>query len=69
MAMSLTSLVGRGLQWLGLLALPLGIFLELTGQLGRRSLADLLLIMVFGFAAFHLGRMLEGITQSSQTGS
>nr|AGC72175.1 hypothetical protein [uncultured bacterium A1Q1_fos_962] len=53
--------MGRGLQWFGLAALPLGIFLELSGHLGRRSIADLLLIMVFGFAAFHLGRMLEGI--------
>lgn len=65
--MGITGFVGRGLQWFGLAALPLGIFLELTGNLGRRSIADLLLIMVFGFAAFHLGRMLEGIAGAAKS--
>lgn len=57
------ALFGRGLQLLGLAALPLGIVLELTGQLGRRGVAELLLIMVFGFAAFHAGRYLEGFAR------
>ena len=53
-------IIGRGLQFLGLTILPLGIVLELAGKLGRRGVAELLLIMVFGFAAFQLGRYLEG---------
>jgi hypothetical protein len=57
--------LGRGLQILGLVSLPLGIVLELSGQLGRRSVADLLLIMLFGFAAFHLGRYLEGLARAA----
>ena len=52
--------IGRGLQFLGLAILPIGMVLELMGKLGRRGLAELLLIMVFGFAAFHLGRYIEG---------
>jgi len=65
--MAALQLLGRGLQTLGLIALPVGMILELTGQLGRRSIADLLLIMLFGFAAFHLGRMLEGYTSSANS--
>lgn len=57
--------VGRVLQILGLVMLPLGIVLELTGRLGRRGVAELLLIMVFGFAAFHLGRVIEGYARPS----
>jgi hypothetical protein len=57
--------LGRGLQLFGLIILPLGIILELTGHLGRRGLAELLLIMVFGFAAFHLGRIIEGYARHS----
>jgi hypothetical protein len=62
--MAAFQLFGRTLQTLGLVALPVGMFLEITGSLGRRSIADLLLIMIFGFAAFHLGRMLEGFSNS-----
>ena len=58
--------IGRGLQLLGLAILPLGIILEITGRLGRRGLAELLLIMVFGFAAFHAGRYLEGYARQSR---
>jgi hypothetical protein len=51
---------GRGLQILALATLPLGMILELTGRLGRRGLAELLLIMVFGLATFYVGRYIEG---------
>ena len=52
--------IGRLLQYIGLAALPLAIFMELTGMLGRASgLSQMLLMMVFGFSAFHLGRYLE----------
>jgi hypothetical protein len=33
-------------------------------RLPEACIADLLLIMIFGFAAFHLGRMLEGFSNS-----
>ncbi len=58
-------LIGRGLQVLGLVILPVGIILELLGKLGRRGLAELLLIMIFGFAAFHLGRYIEGYARQT----
>lgn len=63
--MGLLYFFGRGLQLLGLVILPLGIILELNGRLGRRGLAELLLIMVFGFAAFHAGRYLEGYARQT----
>ncbi len=53
------------MQWLGLAILPLGVVLEITGRLGRRGVAELLLIMVFGFAVFHAGRYLEGYAQQT----
>jgi|TARA_B100000809_G_scaffold163580_1_gene160900 hypothetical protein len=53
--------LGRFLQILGLIILPLAMVLELTGALGRESgLADLLVTMVFGFAIFYTGRFVEG---------
>lgn len=61
--MSFTYLLGRILQTFGLVALPIGTLLEVTGRLGRRSVADLLLIMIFGLAAFLLGRLLEGYSR------
>ena len=57
--------LGRTLQIVGLVALPVGMLMELTGQLGRAGgLSQLLIVMVFGFAAFYLGRVLEGYAQS-----
>jgi hypothetical protein len=63
--MAIGIVLGRTLQILGLVILPVGIVLELTGKLGRRGVAELLLIMVFGFAAFHLGRYLEGLARNA----
>lgn len=54
-------LVGRSLQHIGLISLPAAILMELTGMMGRAfGLSQMLLMMVFGFSAFHLGRYLEG---------
>jgi len=64
--MSKLAMLGRGFQQIGLVALPLGIVLELLGQLGRNGLAHLLLIMVFGVVAFQIGRYIEGYAQHSQ---
>lgn len=51
--------IGRWLQILALILLPLAIILELSGQLGRNPLSDLLMITLFGATAFYLGRVLE----------
>ncbi len=54
-------LLGKALQLVGLVLLPAGMALELTGALGRDSgLADMLLMLVFGAVAFTLGRFVEG---------
>ena len=57
--------VGRGLQILGLVLLPLSMLLELTGGLGRSfGLSDMVIMLGFGVAAFLTGRMLEGYARS-----
>ncbi len=59
-------LIGRTLQLVGLVALPVGIMMEVTGQLGRAGgLSQLLIVMVFGLVGFYLGRVLEGYAQRS----
>lgn len=55
--------VGRLMQIGGLILLPLAMFMELSGQLGRRGVAELLLMLVTGAAAFALGRFIEGYTR------
>ena len=52
--------LGRLLQIGGLILLPLAMLMELSGQLGRRGVAELLLMLVVGAAAFALGRFIEG---------
>ena len=54
--------LGKGLQVLGLILLPLACMLEISsGSIGRSSgLATMLLMMVVGVGAFVLGRFLEG---------
>lgn len=47
----------RILQHAGLIALPLGMVLELTGTI---RLGQMLLVMVAGACAFWIGRILEG---------
>lgn len=54
-------LVGRGLQLLALVLLPLSMVLEMTGHLGRSfGLSQMVIMLVFGMCAFYLGRILEG---------
>lgn len=63
-------LMGRALQHVGLLALPAAIFMELTGMMGRAfGLSQMLLMMVFGFSAFYLGRYLEGFALADAASS
>ncbi len=52
--------IGRWMQILGLVVLPVSILLELSGALDRSfGLSEMLLMMVFGFCAFYLGRYVE----------
>ena len=53
--------LGRLLQIGGLVLLPVAMLMELSGQLGREDgVAQLLIMLVAGAAAFGLGRLLEG---------
>ena len=57
--------IGRFLQYAGLIALPVSIVLELSDSLGRSfGLSQMVIMLVFGFAAFQLGRYLEGYALS-----
>ncbi len=53
--------IGRFLQYVGLFLLPLSMVLELTDTLGRSfGVSQMVIMLVFGFCAFQLGRYLEG---------
>ena len=53
--------IGRFLQLVGLVVLPAAMFLELTGGLDRSfGLSEMLIMLVFGLAAFGIGRLVEG---------
>jgi hypothetical protein len=53
--------VGRGLQILAMILLPLAMLLELTNMLGRSfGLSDMVIVLVFGVVAFLTGRLIEG---------
>lgn len=53
--------IGKMLQVIGLVLLPVACLLEISGGLGRTSgLAAMLVLMVFGALAFVLGRFVEG---------
>jgi hypothetical protein len=53
--------LGRGLQIVGLVALPAAGVLECSGALDRsHGVSQMVIMMVFGFAAFCVGRIVEG---------
>ena len=53
--------LGHLMQVVGLVALPLSMVLEITGMLGRSfGVSQMVIMLVFGFAAFSLGRIVEG---------
>ncbi len=53
--------LGRGLQIVGLVVLPAAVVLECSGGLDRSSgVSQMVIMMVFGFAAFWVGRIVEG---------
>ncbi len=53
--------LGKMLQVIALIILPLAILMELNGSPGRdRPVADMLVMMGFGIACFGIGRLVEG---------
>jgi hypothetical protein len=53
--------IGRFLQLVGLIVLPASMFLELAGGLDRAfGVSEMVVMLVFGVAAFGIGRLVEG---------
>lgn len=53
--------VGRLLQLAALIILPISMLLQLTNGLGRQLyVSEMVIILVFGAAAFSVGRIIEG---------
>jgi len=58
--------LGRSLQILGLVVLPVAMLLELTRILGPTfGVRDMLVMLVFGASIFYLGRFIEGYRQQT----
>jgi len=48
------------LQWIGLIILPISMFLELSGGLGRSfGVSDMVVMLGYGVASFTLGWFME----------
>ena len=53
--------VGRSMQIMALICLPVSMILEITGALGRSfGLSEMLIMLVFGTLLFLTGRVIEG---------
>ncbi len=52
--------LGKLLQIVGLVLLPLAMLMEISDLLGRQGVAEMLLMLIVGVAAFVLGRLIEG---------
>jgi hypothetical protein len=52
--------VGRFLQFTGLVVLPVAMYMELSGNLGSKGVSEMVILLVFGAAAFGVGRIVEG---------
>ena len=53
--------LGRALQFIALVLLPLAVILQLSGSLGRPfAVSEMLVMLVFGMCCFGIGRILEG---------
>ena len=52
--------LGKLLQIAGLVLLPLAMLMEISDLLSRRGVAEMLLMLIAGAAAFGLGRLIEG---------
>ena len=57
--------VGRMLQLLAMILLPLAMVLELSGNLARSfGVSDMVVMLVFGVALFLTGRVMEGYARA-----
>jgi hypothetical protein len=56
--------IGQLLQLTGLIVLPVAMFMELTGNLGRKGVSEMVIMLVFGAAAFGVGRIVEGYSRN-----
>ncbi len=60
--------IGRFLQVVALVALPISMMLQIFGFMGRTiGLNQMLIMLVFGIIAFLLGRMLEGYSPDARS--
>jgi hypothetical protein len=58
--------IGRFLQLVGLIMLPLSMMLELSSTLGRDFyVSDMVIMLVFGIGVFYVGRLMEGLAGGS----
>ena len=58
--------LGRSLQYIGLIVLPVSMLLELTQLLGRSfGVSQMVVMLVFGASAFFIGRLVEGYARPS----
>ena len=54
-------LVGRTLQIIALVVLPLSMYMQVSGGLGRSfNVSEMVIMLIFGICAFYVGRILEG---------
>jgi hypothetical protein len=58
--------IGRFLQGVGLVMLPLSMVLELSSTLGREfGVSDMVIMLLFGIGVFYVGRMMEGLASET----
>lgn len=55
--------IGQFLQVTGLVVLPVAMLMELSGMLGRKGVSEMVILLVFGAAAFGIGRIVEGYSR------
>jgi hypothetical protein len=56
----MTRTIGKAMQVLALMLLPISMVMQLTAAMRANSLSVMLLMMLFGIALFGVGRVVEG---------
>lgn len=57
--------LGRSLQIIGLVLLPLSMIMEATGTLDRSTgVSDMVIMLIAGATAFFIGRIVEGYART-----
>lgn len=56
----MTRTIGKAMQVLALMLLPVSMVMQITSQMRANSLSVMLLMMLFGIALFGVGRVVEG---------